>query len=205
MDKSRSLSLAVVFTASLLVISGVAAQSGGAYDVEWQVLAGAGEQFVSGGGYQLGFTLAQDTPPLVSSGDNHQIIQGYWLGVGSQPTAVTLASFWVEARDNALVICWETATEMDLLGFHLYRSDTGAPVSFVRLNEGLIPSQSPGSSAGATYEWVDAGVSAGQTHFYLLEDVDVYGKATRHGPVVGSLPTPGRYHYYLPLVEQQTP
>jgi hypothetical protein len=64
--------------ALLLVTSGVLAQSGTNYDVHWSVMGNAGEQFVSGGSYQLGFTLAQDTPPLVSAGGSYQIVQGYW-------------------------------------------------------------------------------------------------------------------------------
>jgi hypothetical protein len=53
---------------------------------------------------------------------------------------------------------------------------------------------------GASYEWLDAGVEAGQTYFYLLEDVDVHGQATRHGPVSATLPPTALYHFYLPLV-----
>ncbi len=93
-----------------------------------------------------------------------------------------------------------TATEMDLLGFHLYRSDMGEPGTFVPLNDGLIPAQTPGSLVGARYEWADADVERGRTYFYLLEVVDVHGQATAHGPVPGSLPAPAHYRYHLPLV-----
>ncbi|MEJ2211956.1 MAG: hypothetical protein P8129_23390 [Anaerolineae bacterium] len=154
------------------------------------------------GAYQVGFTLAQDSPPLVSAGSGYQVVQGYWSGAGSAPTAVTLAGFWIEARGDALVACWETASELDALGFSLYRSDTGEPDSFVRLNEGLIPSQVPGSPSGATYEWIDAGAEAGQTYYYLLEDVDIRGRATRHGPVPATLPPTTVNRIYLPYVNR---
>ena len=50
------------------------AQSGGNYDVQWNVIGGsAGEGFVAGGNYQLGFTLAQVQEPQVSSGGNYQV------------------------------------------------------------------------------------------------------------------------------------
>jgi hypothetical protein len=193
----------VLLLTTLLLAGGVVlAQSGGSYDVEWQVMGSAGQQFVSGGGYQFGFTLAQDTPPLVSQGGHYQVIQGYWSGAGFPPTAVTLTSFWVEVRGDALVACWETAAEVDLLGFHLYRSDTGEPGSFAQINEGLIPGQAPGSPVRASYEWVDAGVEAGQTYFYVLEDVDVHGQATRHGPVSATLQPTTLYRIYLPLVNR---
>jgi hypothetical protein len=186
----------------LPVGAGVLAQSGGNYDLEWHVLGTAGEQFVSGGSYQIGFTLAQDTPPLISQGGSYQIIQGYWSGATSAPTAVTLAGFWVEVRGDALVACWETVSEVDNLGFNLYRSDTGEPGTFVQLNGGLIPGQAPGSPVGASYEWVDTGAEAGHAYFYLLEAVDVHGQTTRHGPVRGSLPAAARYRLYLPLVSR---
>jgi hypothetical protein len=186
----------------VLIASSVLAQSGGSYDVEWQVIGSAGEQFVSGGDYQVGFTLAQDTPPLISQGGSYQVVQGYWSGAGLPPTAVTLAGFWVEARGDALVACWETAAEVDLLGFNLYRSDTGELGSLVQLNEGLIPGQAPGSPVGATYEWVDAEVGGGQTYFYLLEDVDVHGQVTRHGPVSATLSPEVLHRIYLPLVNR---
>jgi hypothetical protein len=196
-----------VFLISLLLLmatGSVLAQSGGGYDVEWQVTGSAGDEFVAGGGYQIGFTLgqAQDTP--VSAGGSYQLVQGYWSGGGAPPTAVGLVGFWVEARDDALVACWETATEIDLLGFNLRRSDTGGPGTFVPLNEGLIPAQAPGSPVGARYEWADADTVPGQAYFYLLEAVDVYGQATQYGPVPGSLPTMvGSYRAYLPLVSRK--
>lgn len=194
----RRKTIAPLFCALLLLavaLGGLAlAQSGGSYDVEWQVLGAAGDEFASGGSYQLGFTLGQDQEPLVSSKGSYQIIQGYWSG-GIGPTAVKLAAFGVRARGDALVVFWETASELDTLGFHLYRSDTGAPGTFSRLNEALIPSEAPGGG-GAAYEWIDAGAARGRTYFYLLEDVDVYGQATAHGPVTGLL---AGFRAFLPL------
>ena len=188
--------------ALLLVASGVLAQSGGDYDLEWQAIGSAGEQFVSGGGYQVGFTLAQDQEPMVSTGGSYQIIQGYWAGGGFAPTAVTLAGLWVEARGDTLVACWQTASEVDTLGFNVLRSESGDPGSFTQLNEVLIPSQAPGSPVGASYEWGDAGVEAGHTYFYLLEDIDIHGQATQHGPVSATLPPTMPYWIYLPLVNR---
>ncbi len=183
--------------ALLLFVPALAlAQSGGPYDVEWFTIGTAGDEFVAGGAYQLGFTVGQDQEPLVSSGGGYQVVQGYWQD-GGGPTAVKLVAFGVEARGQSLVVYWETAAEHDTLGFHLYRSESGEPGTFARLNEALIPSQSPGGGAGAYYEWVDATVVRGQPYYYLLEDVNVYGQATAHGPVEGRL---ALYRAYLPLL-----
>jgi len=192
------LSVALIFVLAASTLA--AAQSGGDYDLEWQAIGSAGDEFLTGGDYQIGFTLAQAQDTPISAGGGYQIAQGYWAGGGSAPTAVVIAGFWIEVRADALVACWETVTEMDTLGFNLYRSESGEPGTYVRLNEGLIPIRAPGSPVGAYYEWADTGVVPSQTYSYLLEALDVYGGAAQYGPAAGSLPAEASYRVYLPLV-----
>ncbi|MBN1810856.1 MAG: hypothetical protein JXA14_03375, partial [Anaerolineae bacterium] len=98
------------------------------------------------------------------------------------PTAVTLASFTATPQEGGILVAWETAIEIDNVGFNLYR--TQAPEgAWVRLNDTLIPSQSPGSVFGTTYAWLDENVETGTTYYYKLEDIEVGGKHTFHGPV----------------------
>ena len=54
-----------------------------------------------------------------------------------------------------------------------------------------MPSQAPGSGQGAGYEFQDTDVVAGETYWYWLEDVDLGGVASMHGPVsvVFTVPT----------------
>jgi hypothetical protein len=70
---------------------------------------------------------------------------------------------------------------------------------FLRENE-LPQSQTPGSPEGATYEWTDAGVEITRIYFYLLEHIDIHGKATRLGPVSATLKPTLPDRIYLPLV-----
>ena len=72
--------------------------------------------------------------------------------------------------------------ELRNLGFNLYRGDAFSG-PWTRLNAELIPPQNPGATFGATYEWLDADVTPGATYFYRLEDVDLNGTSTFHGPV----------------------
>ena len=103
-------------------------------------------------------------------------------GQGPPPTAVELARFEAWLEGLSIHVEWETVTEIDNLGFNLYRA--GAPGGpYAKLNGELIPSQSPGSPLGWVYVWLDAAVEAGRTYYYLLEDVDIYGHTTMHGPV----------------------
>ena len=109
-------------------------------------------------------------------------------------TVVRLASFEAAGRDRAVDLTWRTASELDNLGFHLYRSssETGP---WTRLDSSLIPGQGS-SPVGASYSWRDSGLVNGARYFYLLEDVDASSQATSHGPVsavpfAGAASTPG--------------
>jgi len=98
------------------------------------------------------------------------------------PTQVDLAGFSAAWQGDAVAVTWETAQELDNLGFNLYRGESEAG-PWVKLNAELIPTQVPGAVSGAVYEWLDAGVTPGTAYFYRLEDVDIYGLSTFHGPV----------------------
>ena len=115
---------------------------------------------------------------------NNQNSPSTFYNVGSErPTAIRLLSFTATPGNGTVTLVWETATEIDNLGFNLYRSEA-LDGDYVPLNQTLIPSQvPPGSPTGATYTWVDEDVSSGLTYYYELEDIDVYGNSTRHGPV----------------------
>lgn len=113
------------------------------------------------------------------------------------PTAAKLVSFVAAPAAGTIHVEWETATEIDNVGFNLYRSDAAGGV-YARLNDALIPSQAPGSPAGAVYRWLDGDVRPGQTYYYKLEPMDIHGVATLHGPVWTTLPA--AFRLYLPLV-----
>ena len=99
------------------------------------------------------------------------------------PLAVTLAGFSAVQQGEAVLVSWETATELNNLGFNLYRGTSPAgPLG--QLNETLIPSQSPGSPGGFSYTWEDrVDLVPGTTYFYWIEDVDLCrrGDAARAG------------------------
>jgi hypothetical protein len=116
----------------------------------------------------------------------------------TQPTAVTLYDFHATFSGRAIHVVWETASEIDCLGFNLYRAESlHGPRT--RLNAALIPCQAVGGPVGAEYLFDDPNVTPGTTYYYWLEDVGVYGAAVLHGPVsVTSL-----YAVYLPLVSSQ--
>ncbi len=121
------------------------------------------------------------------------------------PTAITLADFTAAPQGNAILLTWETAAELDNAGFNLYRSETPAG-PYTLLNDTLIPPQFPGEVIGGVYTWLDTEVQPGVTYFYKLEDIDLQGVSTFHGPVTvtaraaTSAPT---FTVFLPLVFRQ--
>ena len=101
----------------------------------------------------------------------------------SSPQAVTLADFSAAQQGDAVLLTWETVSELENRGFNLYRGTSDAGPDR-QLNDALIPSQSQGNPGGFIYTWEDrADLVSGTTYFYWVEDVDIYGTATRHGPV----------------------
>jgi hypothetical protein len=108
-------------------------------------------------------------------------VEDYALNIA--PTAVELLSFTARPEGRAILVQWETASEIDNAGFNLYRA-TSLEGEKSQLNGNLIPSQvPPGSPIGAEYSWLDSKVVSGTVYYYWLEDVDIYGRATLHEPV----------------------
>ena len=98
------------------------------------------------------------------------------------PTAVELSSFSASYRDRRVTVRWETASELDLVGFNIYRS-TAENGPYMRLNSTLIPAQRPGSPLGALYTWVDGQIRLGRVYYYKLEQLSMNGETTLHGPL----------------------
>ncbi len=114
--------------------------------------------------------------------------------LGSAPTAVKLLSFTATPTGEGLLLTWETASEVDNLGFDLYRSQS-RETRGGRLNETLIPSRSPGGGQGATYAFLDTTALPATTYHYTLESVDISGRRVPYGPLTATL-----WRVYLPLV-----
>ena len=103
-------------------------------------------------------------------------------------TAVTLSSFSATGRDQAVDLSWTTASELQNLGFNLYRGDAaGGP--FTRITSSLIPGLGS-SPTGQSYAYRDSGLVNGRTYYYELEDVETTGATERHGPVSATATAP---------------
>ena len=82
---------------------------------------------------------------------------------------------------SVVVVEWTTESEVDLAGFNLYRSES-PDGSYVKVNTALIPGASD-PLLGGRYVYTDTNVVAGHTYYYKLEDVELDGTTTLHGPI----------------------
>lgn len=119
------------------------------------------------------------TPPGQSKGGE---VEDHVYYVSEGTLAVTLADLRAQAQSDHVLVTWETVSEVNNQGFNLYRS-TSPDAAGQKINAALIPSQAPGSAQGAVYTWQDADVAAGTTYYYTLEDLDLSGASSLHGPV----------------------
>jgi len=96
-------------------------------------------------------------------------------------TAVTLQSFSASGAQGAVDLSWTTASELQNLGFHVYRA-ASAEGPFERITSSLIPGLGS-SPTGSSYRYRDPGLVDGQTYYYRLEDIETTGRTALHGPV----------------------
>ena len=96
-------------------------------------------------------------------------------------TVITLASFTGIPGNREVMLVWVTESEIENAGFNIYRAET-EDGTYIRLSASLIPAQGTATS-GATYTYADRDVVNRRTYFYKLEDIDINGVATSHGPV----------------------
>ena len=77
---------------------------------------------------------------------------------------------------------WRTASELDNLGFHVYRALVGGRSVDAAHHVARFPGSARRRSARPTRS-ATAGLTNGTRYFYRLEDVDASSKTTSHGPV----------------------
>jgi hypothetical protein len=97
------------------------------------------------------------------------------------PTLIELQTFTATVYNEAVILTWQTASEIDNTGFNLLRAEA-EDGEYVQINAAIIPAHGS-ATEGAAYKYIDAGLQNRQTYYYQLEDVDVNGVKTRHGPV----------------------
>ncbi len=131
-----------------------------------------------------GFTLSWTTNDAVAT----EIL---YIALGSlSATEVKLRSFTAERRveedGGGVALEWKTGYEVDNLGFHLWREDRGRRVRITPslvAGSALLAGAGTPVQAGGSYRFLDlAPLPPKGTVRYWLEDVDLNGRRTWHGP-----------------------
>ncbi len=98
---------------------------------------------------------------------------------------VKLTSFTADVEPyKGISVEWETGAEYGNAGFNVLRS-LKKDGTYEKVNDKLIPSNQDG-----LYEFIDAQVAAGRTHYYKLENVNIDGSTSVHGPIEAEAPLP---------------
>lgn len=99
----------------------------------------------------------------------------YYFTVTCGPLYVDLISFDSRLTKRGVGLKWETAAEIDVLGFDIFRArirDDGSLGKTVKINDSLIPSTG-GSTYGNTYKLLDKDVRSGASYRYFLKAVEL--------------------------------
>jgi hypothetical protein len=138
-------------------------------------LLGADRAFVTGGTDSLGF------PATAGAFDTtaNDATDAFVLQIGPERLAVELADVRALRLTTGVRLEWRTLSEREHAGFRVLRDGpTGPQPVTARLIE---PASAGGELGGARYRYLDAGAPPHAVR-YWLDDVDVHGRATRHGP-----------------------
>ena len=105
---------------------------------------------------------------------------------GDMSLPVTLTDFSAFYENEKVMISWTTESELENLGFNLYRS-TNSNDQFSMINDRLIPGAG-NSSSRHEYTYTDGDIVTGMTYYYKLEDVSLSGQTGLLGPVSVTIP-----------------
>ena len=132
-------------------------------------------------------TLSSNTATVSSTTSDPNLTNNSSTAISTieAATAVQLTSFLAQTLPGGgVLLSWQTSEETRNLGFYVYRGDAQG-------RQQINPSLIAGSALfmrggqpqhrGKTYQWIDAQGSSLSS--YWLEDVDLNGTRTLHGPI----------------------
>jgi hypothetical protein len=101
---------------------------------------------------------------------------------------IELESFSAAPADRGgVVLSWKTASETNNYGFNILRSRSQSG-EYEKINSSLIRHRNDGE-----YSYTDRTAESGGRYYYMLQDLDVDGGTTNHGPVFIEVAAPETY------------
>jgi subtilisin-like proprotein convertase family protein len=105
-------------------------------------------------------------------------IGGWSLTITTEALAVTFLGSSATSTRAGVVVRWRTGSEVETLGFNVYRQVRGTRV---KLNRRLIPARN--SVSGARYSYRDRRAPRARSLRYWLQIVDLDGSRAWRGPI----------------------
>lgn len=81
-----------------------------------------------------------------------------------------------------IMVEWSTASEVETLGFNIFRSENEEGPFTDKVNPELVPSKGE-VILGSEYQLRDKDVRWGRTYYYMLEEIQLGGGSERFGPI----------------------
>jgi PKD repeat protein len=183
-------------TEYLFYNSGVTELASGSSGRRWQL------RYSDGTTNQNNGTLIEDTQEVIAGylSRSFQRLEGIWTHTSyssatpgymdnDQSLAVNLTSFKAQSTKYSIVLNWETASEINNLGFYILRSSSKdcdyRQIASYQSDDNL---KGQGNSPEKRqYKFEDIQLKRNVIYWYKLIDVDISGKETSHGPVKGEI------------------
>jgi hypothetical protein len=120
--------------------------------------------------------------------NNHSVVLYNRNDSGNEPrlvisdvTLIGLAELTANPKSSTVEVRWSTESEIENAGFNIYRAESKNG-EYTKINNFFIPAKGS-TTQGASYEFIDTNVRNRKTYWYKLEDTDLNGISTMHGPV----------------------
>jgi uncharacterized repeat protein (TIGR01451 family) len=137
----------------------------------------------SGAGYLLNTAAAGYTETDTNTANDNASSKATILA----PTLVKMLAIDATQSKSNVSITWQTSFEQDNLGFYIWRENAAGEKTRVSKNiiigSAFFTGKKISQNARRSYRFVDNAPPAGQFVQYYVEDVDIKGVHTMHGPV----------------------
>ncbi|MBN1420998.1 MAG: DUF2341 domain-containing protein [Planctomycetes bacterium] len=139
----------------------------------------------TGGIDELRLSHSARTAGWIETEYNNQSAPSSFYAIGSEEAAglteIRLSSFTARGDEDSVLVSWRTASEIGTLDYRIHRR-RGRTGPFSALPHDPIDGLGF-SATGRDYAWRDPDIVRGEVYFYLLEERDIWGGRSFHGPV----------------------
>lgn len=139
-----------------------------------------GSSYSQNGSATVGLSPAAQEGQLIVTATKHNFRPNIANINVIKATAVDFVGCWpYKYLDGTVIVNWETTSEVDNLGFNVFYSQTLDIAKANRINTNLIPAKSPGSVAGAEYQYKD--LAKPTLGYYWIEAISTTGLLEKFG------------------------